>query len=584
MLDTAKVTFLPQSSAQAVAVVRLMASWIQRSENTRLPRPLPQYQVGFVSESCLIANYCIMIRLPPSSLSISESDIDFHVRQTEIYQGLLRQGFKKEDIIRYLNDYRKTAADAVYPGLPGFDLSILSTTELSYLRPRPSPQESDQGEFKIESPALRGSSESTDEPVSCFPDLSGDTGEPQDNTPESLAHQGEDSQDRRPMSPALPVPTVHINRHAPRKSSLLRFAEAVSPERLSADPEEAKTVPAPMVTPIRRNYKRRSHTYPYQSSERDSVTDTLTQDHILDGINRISLDDTADSAPFERTPPLWTTARTQSAQDIMFASPVLDSPPGDGSADAYNNNPADRTLERRRSSDLLGHMYSITDMSSSPPLPMTPARDDSEQQHASPSSTQLPITPTPIRNAAALPRTEPRPSRHRYPDGNVYTVYNDSFPASSQPQTPADISRYPLITEQDAAYTAPPGMLRIGSASVSYHGREGWDQEAAQQSPTARAISLRDRRNRELMRSVRAAGVRLQRLRIRDESRFTQQALQGDDAANGRTRAETFPLTSDDMWRDELEADRVGEENFEAGNEARVMRVVSGNARFHFEG
>ncbi|KIW23880.1 hypothetical protein, variant [Cladophialophora immunda] len=389
------------------------------------------------------------------------------------------------------------------------------------------------------------------------------------------------------MSPRSVVSTMHIIQHAPRKSSLLRFAEAASPEHPSTEPDEGRPVPAPSVTPIRRKYKRRSHTYPYQSSERDSVTDTLTYEHVLDGMNRVSLDDSLDSAPFELPPAIQASARTNSAEDITFASPVTGSPLGDGSVDVSSTAIASRTTECRQSSDSLGQMYTITDMPSSPPLPQTPAADYFGEQPASPVSTRLPSTPTPIRNAADLPRTEPRPYRHQYLDGNSYTVYNDSLPADSQPQTPAETSRHPLITEQDAAYTAPPGMLHIGSASVGYHGRQGWDQGASQQSPTARAINLRERRNRELTRSVQAEGVRLHRLRMRDESRFTQHALEADVAATGRNRTEAFSPTSDDLWRDELEADRVGDENFETGHDRShrtIMRAVSGNARFDLGG
>ncbi|OAP59406.1 hypothetical protein AYL99_06704 [Fonsecaea erecta] len=533
-----------------------------------------------------------MIRLPPSSLSLSERDIEFHLRQTQIYQGLLRQGFKKDDIIRYLNDYRNAAADAVYPGLQGFGLSTSSTVELSYRRPQPSPGESDRDQGKEKSPVCHGSSESIDGLITCFPDLSPDIEEFQDEPPDHLSDilgQGsENSPNGSPKSPRSLGPTLHLNQHAPRKSSLLRFAEVVSPERPSPDAEEGRPVPVPTATPMRKKYKRRSHTYPYQSSEQDSVAETLTQDQILDSLNQISLDDSLEDAPLELPPAIHTTAPIYPAQDVMFASPATESAPGDGSVHRSSTDIAQPTLGRRRSSsDVLGQMYFITDMPSSPPLPRTPANDYFGQEPASPGSPRLPSTPTPIRNAATLPRTEPRPHRPRYLDGSSYAVYNDSLPADSQPQTPADVARHPLITEQDAVYTAPPGMLRIRSVSVAHRDRPGWDRETAQQSPTARAINMRERRNRELTRSVQAEGVRLQRLRIRDESRFMQRALEADAAATGGNRAEMLSPATDDIWRDELEADRVGDENFETGNnggDRGVMRAVSGNARLDLGG
>ncbi|KAH0839054.1 hypothetical protein AYO21_04651 [Fonsecaea monophora] len=525
-----------------------------------------------------------MIRLPPSSLSVSERDIDFHVRQTEIYQGLLRQGFKRDDIIRYLNDYRKAAADVAYPGLRDFDLTISSTAELSYLRLQPALQESGQ-EDKKRDPVRHSSSESTSGSTSSFPDLPPEIEDSQDDlqdvVPDALV-QETGNHSSLGSSRSIP-PTLYTNPHAPRKSSLLRFAEAASPEHPPTKPGEGRPVPVPTHTPIRRKYKRRSHTYPYQSSERDSLADTLTQGHVIDGMNRISLDDSEESMPFDLPSPMHPTTRTSSAQDIPFASPPTKSPSGDSPTDVLSPSITRSTVERRRSSDILAQMYSFTDVPSSPPFLQTPGRDYFEEQPSSLGSTRLPSTPSPIRNAASLSRTEPPLYRHQYLDGNSYTVYNDSLPASSQPQTPADTSRHPLVTEQEAAYTAPPGMLRIGSTSVTHHGRQGWDQEGAQQSPTARAINLRERRNRELTRSAHAEGVRLQRLRMRDESRFTQRALEANAAATGGDRVEAFSPTADDVWRDELEADRVGEENFEAGNDSshrRVMRAVSGNARF----
>jgi len=79
----------------------------------------------------------------------------------------------------------------------------------------------------------------------------------------------------------------------------------------------------------------------------------------------------------------------------------------------------------------------------------------------------------------------------------------------------------------------------------------------------------------------------LQRLRVRDESLFAQRAFEANEAGGGvhgdRNRVLMLHQTPDDSWRDDLDADRVGEENFEAGaqvSQRRVMRVVSGNARF----
>jgi hypothetical protein len=95
-------------------------------------------------------------------------------------------------------------------------------------------------------------------------------------------------------------------------------------------------------------------------------------------------------------------------------------------------------------------------------------------------------------------------------------------------------------------------------------------------------MTLRERRTRELTRSVRAEGVRLNRLMMRDEAMFTQRGFRTAAAANGDAVIEALPQIPDDIWRDNLDADRVGEENFEAELDVggrRVMRAVSGNAR-----
>lgn len=52
-----------------------------------------------------------MIRLPPTSISLSESDIQFHLREINIYQTLLQQGFKQQDIQRYYAANRVAARE-----------------------------------------------------------------------------------------------------------------------------------------------------------------------------------------------------------------------------------------------------------------------------------------------------------------------------------------------------------------------------------------------------------------------------------------------------------------------------------------
>jgi hypothetical protein len=47
-----------------------------------------------------------MIRLPPTSISLSESDINLHLREISIYQSLLQQGFTREAIQVYYASIR----------------------------------------------------------------------------------------------------------------------------------------------------------------------------------------------------------------------------------------------------------------------------------------------------------------------------------------------------------------------------------------------------------------------------------------------------------------------------------------------
>ena len=47
-----------------------------------------------------------MIRLPPTSISLSESDIHLHLREINIYQSLLQQGFTRDAIQQYYASIR----------------------------------------------------------------------------------------------------------------------------------------------------------------------------------------------------------------------------------------------------------------------------------------------------------------------------------------------------------------------------------------------------------------------------------------------------------------------------------------------
>lgn len=42
-----------------------------------------------------------MIRFPPTSIALSDSDIDFHLREIQIKEQLYAQGFTKKEVHRY---------------------------------------------------------------------------------------------------------------------------------------------------------------------------------------------------------------------------------------------------------------------------------------------------------------------------------------------------------------------------------------------------------------------------------------------------------------------------------------------------
>ena len=154
-----------------------------------------------------------------------------------------------------------------------------------------------------------------------------------------------------------------------------------------------------------------------------------------------------------------------------------------------------------------------------------------------------------------------------------------------QPRTPADLARQALLTDQYAAYTAPPGMVRSSAAllPIRLHSTAA-RLEPGEQSPTTRAMAMRERRQRELARGARAEADRLERLRLRDRERIARGFDSNDEEGDGPGPA----LRTRTAWRDELEGDRVGEENWEgeldllAGTDVdgRGIRVLSGNARW----
>ncbi|KAJ9640664.1 uncharacterized protein PV06_02398 [Exophiala oligosperma] len=512
-----------------------------------------------------------MIRLPLSSISLSPVDVECSLQQADIYYGLLRQGFKKHDIARYLNDYRQAQAEANGLTCTDFNLAAPSTFELTSQRAIPHPQEEEdqtQDAWQTGSTIKNAFSEVGSRSTSYGQDIEGQ------ECRVEVHHE-----DNRSPSPKTTVPTMRVNKHAPRKSSLLRFFRAASPEKQSSEVHSESVVGSSKHTTIK-NPSRRSLTHFWRTAEvEDYASDTTAKILLTDQLRRLSLEST--SRPSEHAAEL---------PALVLPPPLSDTYTFHDNSDLGTNEDFDGlgdlsdADQAHRSCSLLCLTEHSTYLPSSPPIPDASPIETPSSNRAESASPEFPVTPTPVRNASGFPHTEPRQYRHLCLDGRGFPVYNDSLPAVSQPQTPADLLRGPFVTEHDAAYTAPPGMLLAGPGSVSMLDNGRWDHRIGEQSPTARAISLRERRNRELQRSVRAEGIRLQRLRLRDEAMFTQGTFAAGppDGDGTGERPQAMAEALQDAWRDDLDADRVGDENFEVELlllQPRGMRIVSGNAR-----
>jgi len=70
---------------------------------------LLQFQIGCsngTNEHNLVP-HTEMIRLRPTSLGISDSDIQFHLRQADLCKSLLQEGFKKGQIKHFYDEHQE---------------------------------------------------------------------------------------------------------------------------------------------------------------------------------------------------------------------------------------------------------------------------------------------------------------------------------------------------------------------------------------------------------------------------------------------------------------------------------------------
>lgn len=488
-----------------------------------------------------------MLRPTPTSISISQDDISSVEKQMDMYLGLLKQGFKRADITRYFKEHQESPRAAIPHDE---DLQAPSTVDLAL-------QRADLTVGHVSPP-------------------------PWDDAKEEGGHDAsaEAEEIASPLlvasSPAEQPESTQT--HAPRRSSMLRFSQNASPVR----PDDRQQATREFVPPLR-TYRPRTDTYSYSQSEFSESDPDRVADSSDDGDHTITINTQSSPMRPEADDFVPTSSRrvleslrnvSLSVQSNTSVVTVFDS--DDFSLTSIPRNPTPTPMPKMRDGD-------SEDSISLPPVPR-PHRALSYNLRSRAKRQAAVVIPA--------PRTPARPSTSQLDGALAFSVYNDTLPAMMQPQTPADLVRHPLLSERDTAYTAPVG--RLGSPVRHVRGRSHEYFEEGLPSPTAQAIANQTRRARELERRVRLEAGRLRRGQgtarpSSDSTDGTEQqeypilgrAIGLSDSEEDEPDAVRLERTRD--WRDDLEADRVGAENWELEealrSEGRNPRVVSGNAR-----
>lgn len=460
-----------------------------------------------------------MIRLPPTGIDISPNDLDFHLHQLDIYQGLLKQGFKKNEIINYFKDQNvkfndnENAAETSDP--------IPSTVELCAK--------------SLDAPETQARTTTT-----------------QESSPDPLHASRSPS-----LSPECPVSSKHISRqaaqarslsaadkgYAPRQSSLLQYSKAISPDTFSGAAQSSIRIPLSPRANI--SYRPRSQKYSHEQSEIDANAFTQMVDTGSNGLHHPSLDNDL--------VPTVTGSEDTNIRGVSDLRPEAESftPISLRQVQSF----VEDSLKGKEKADDSSESDSFSMPSSPPLLPLN------AESRRSPSLPRMPRTPP--EQHATEPVTARRQIYQQYLDGS-FSIYDDSVPARLQPQTPADLGHGRTLDLTNAAFTAPPGMIRSPMPSQGRY-IHGTRQPSGDQSPTTRALVIRQRRQREFDRGARVEELRVSRVR-------TEQT---------EPRREDMQI-SKDFWRDDLDADGVGEENFEdlvPAADVQRLRTISGNRR-----
>jgi hypothetical protein len=320
------------------------------------------------------------------------------------------------------------------------------------------------------------------------------------------------------LSPQMSPPQVPYTQRAVRHSSLLRFAQNAESLDDTSSPEAELTQPSQILESPKSHvvtYRPRSRTYPWVESEADDDLPAGTTHYCFPVDEFADLTIGQPHTPY--IPPKSRISTSLRADAREFTPLTLPSPLR--SATSLVSSQSEHQAELPR----------ITPTLISREPPVTPPRRSSlayqlrsSNGHLnSPMSSvvlpaALPATPSPVRISPST-HTEP-PTYHGYGGSSRLVIYNDHLPSTQQPQTPADLARQSMLTDREAAYTAPPGQ--VGRRRVI----------SQDTSPTTRSRELRTRWTREYERAEIVERERDQR-------------------------------TGPRLWVDGWALDRVGEEN-----------------------
>ncbi|ERF71749.1 hypothetical protein EPUS_01664 [Endocarpon pusillum Z07020] len=499
-----------------------------------------------------------MIRFPPTSIALSESDIEFHLREIQIKQQLYAQGFTPKEVQRYYNERQGqvNSGDAE-------DDVVLTLTQAATCSQAKTKQSQGVEPDVLQRDRHRPSVDSTSIPTVSSSENVQRENKPSSTVPEPLSS----SPASMPSSPPVMQSAVPYRHAAVRQSSLLRIMHTAGSQsstnsqssgqdyELRDRGEEQDEIDAglddflPSPATRTRSYRPRSRTYTYISSEAGPPTPPSQPKsdqgssspvwHRLDQSDGSALEpserspqqkrlllnaqpspswlDPEISSPLTLPPPLSISRRTSSLQ-ISLPDRTRSSTPSTINQPAvpYQPSPSSPNLLTNRDSDSLNTSmikHPRTTAALSPNLPERPLITDAEDNP--PATTSMPVNfPSipPRANTSSEPssscldsssppqrppRTEPRNPTHRH--NGTFGVYNDQLPARTQPQTPADLQspRRRAVAERNVAYTAPPGQIRTTGRLI---GADHDGEQVGAQSPTVRTARMRERRAREFGR------------------------------------------------------------------------------------